>query len=109
MTKEELEKAAREWSSTSFGKGGNFTEQDGYMLARINAGNKGFRAGAKWRIESVWHKPDMKPKESVAILALNKRNATIFYQGGYIGDWSFITKEYSIVKWAYVSDLLPEE
>lgn len=69
----------------------------------------GFKRGWIHRIESVYHKPEEKPEESEALLTLNALNIPTLYQRGYLGDWSFLVKEYGIVKWAYIKDLLPEE
>lgn len=100
MTQEQIENAATE-----------SLLKDPIELRETSVGTfqQGFILGAKWRIESVWHKPEEKPEESEAILTLNERNSPTLYQRGYLGDWSFIAKTYHIVRWAYINDLLPEE
>ena len=98
MTKEQIEKAAKENASTHFG------QINKEWWARKN----GFEDGAQWRINVVWHdrieKPDtskelilMYPNGSVRVTLLNP-NLTF---DGFLSVDTFI-------KWAYVSDILPE-
>lgn len=86
----------------------------------------GFVAGAKWRINSVWHSNTENPNrnidkyysgEAILIQALDDRfNFGIVYYGyGYNGNMYYtvtcIDKTYTmdeIIRWAYVKDLTPE-
>ena len=54
MTREQIEKAAKEYAKDKYG-GKNAKE---WAIAQIHAGRDGFIEGAQWRINSVWH--DMK-------------------------------------------------
>lgn len=106
MTQEQIEKKAKAYAN-------EFSEEheyyDEYEDGKKFGMESGFKAGANWRINSVWHKPEEKPEESEDLLTLNALNIPTLYQRGYLGDWYFLVKEYGIVKWAYINDLLPEE
>ena len=66
-----------------------------------------FKAGAQWRINSVWHSTDELPKYSgfLAVLMSNGLMEIMYYSAG-IGFHEMTLKGY--VLWAYISDLLPE-
>lgn len=89
MTREEIEKAANDRYSDN-----TFTY-------------KGFIAGARWRINSVWHSTDKLPQHSgyLVVLMENRLMEVIHYTVG-IGFHEMTLKGYT--SWAYVSDLLPE-
>ena len=97
MTKEQIEKAAKENASTHFG------QINKEWWARKN----GFEDGVQWRISSVWHSTDELPKRSgfLAVLMDNGIMETMYYSVG-IGFHEMTLKGYT--SWAYVSDLLPE-
>ena len=65
-----------------------------------------FKAGAEWRINSVWHLTKELPEHSgyLAVLIDNRFMETTHYTAG-IGFDDIRLKSYSL--WAYVSDLLP--
>lgn len=99
MTREQIEKAAKETLTN---------EPVELQATKIGAFQRGFVAGAQWRINAVWHdraeKADiskelilMYPNGSVRITLLNP-NLTF---DGFLSVDMFI-------KWAYVSDILPE-
>lgn len=74
----------------------------------FNSGySRGFREGAQWRINSVWHSTDELPDNSgfLAVLMSNGIMEIMYYSAG-IGFHEMRLKGY--VSWAYVSDLLPE-
>ena len=96
MTKEDIEKAAIDYSG----------RDDGVTLkTEIYA----FMAGAEWRINSVWHGKEEIPEVSRPVLAesiyADKRIKHKVFILDYAPDWKEKT---TIVRWAYVSDLLPE-
>lgn len=64
MKKEDIEKAAGDYSGSSLG----FADNNSVM-----AKHKAFADGAKWRINSVWHSTDELPKYSgfLAVLMSN--------------------------------------
>ena len=98
MTREDIEKAAGEYSGSVLG----FKDNPVVM-----AKHKAFTAGAEWRINSAWHSTDELPKRSgfLAVLIDNGIMETMYYSVG-IGFHEMTLKGYT--SWAYVLDLLPE-
>ena len=88
MTREEIEKAANDrYSDNTFAY-------------------KGFIAGARWRINSVWHDASEKPDKNRLVVfewrkTYGKRHSVDF---GEI----YESIKNVIVRWAYIIDLLPE-
>ena len=83
-------------------------EPDNEWDGIFNSGySRGFRDGAQWRINSVWHSTDELPKYSgfLAVLMSNGLMEIMYYSAG-IGFHEMTLKGY--VLWAYISDLLPE-
>ena len=90
MTREEIEKAANDrYSDNTFAY-------------------KGFIAGAQWRINSVWHDRAEKADTSKELILMYSNgsvrvtllNPNLTFDG-------FLSVD-MFIKWAYVSDLLPE-
>ena len=110
MTREQIEKAAKENASTHFG----------LINKEWWARKNGFEDGAQWRINSVWHKPSDYGDEltrNVKVVAKTKRGyrfgkfAVVGYSNEYIGFVSTSSFEYAlsdVLEYAYLSDLLPE-
>ena len=98
MTKEQIEKAGRDYALDQLGIVG--------LPGRAEA-MKAFISGAQWRINSVWHSTDELPKYSgfLAVLMSNGLMEIMYYSAG-IGFHEMTLKGY--VLWAYISDLLPE-
>lgn len=90
MTREDIEKAAGEYSGSVFG----FKDNPVVM-----AKHKSFTAGAEWRINSVWHKPNEEPVSFCSLLLIENSNGK--FDLGYKFDPA-TTK-----RWAYVKDLIP--
>lgn len=97
MTREQIEKEAREYSDVMWN---NDRARDISKIA--------FFLGAQWRINSVWHDGKDIPIECKPILFVNS-------QGGYevavklAGmDWEIYCNNAGLLYWAYVQDLLPE-
>ena len=99
MTREQIENAAKETL---------VNESVEIQATKVGAFQRGFVAGTQWRINAMWHdraeKADtskelilMYPNGSVRITLLNP-NLTF---DGFLSVDMFI-------KWAYVSDLLPD-
>lgn len=99
MTKEDIEKAAGDYSGSSLG----FTENNSVM-----AKHKAFADGANWRIESVYHNISELPNDGEMILALTESNIPIIC-GPNNSDFLKILKDLGIVKWAYMKDLIPSK
>ena len=88
MNREQLEESAKQYGLVNF------------KPDEAEAAKRGFKAGAEWRIDVVWHNMNEKPNGRFVILA------------------DFGQEEYSLginlegiesaKRWAYISDLLPE-
>ena len=67
---------------------------------------QGFRNGAEWRINSVWHNINEKPINGAKIIVLRSKHSPII-----CGPFNFVCEEtvevFSLKKWAYVEDLMP--
>lgn len=95
MTKEDIEKAAGDYSGSSYG----FTENNSVI-----AKHKAFSDGADWRINSVWHDVEEKPNGMfVIIIDFGDEVGAEEYGLGVTADDLIGAK-----RWAYISDLLPE-
>lgn len=71
---------------------------------------KAFKAGAEYRINSVWHNADEIPKKKGYILVWLNSDYPIFVTWNINvvpTNWDKIAKENNVVKWAYVKDLIP--
>lgn len=67
---------------------------------------KGFIEGAEWRINSLWHETSELPKIGKHILVHFKSGSlTSFFVSSDIME---VFKKFDVIRWAYVSDLLPE-
>lgn len=74
----------------------------------FNSGySRGFREGAQWRINSVWHDAKEAPKYSGMLIVINKDGKPSIC-GPNNSDWKIAVKIFNIVKWAYISDLIPD-
>ena len=96
MTREQIEKAAGEYSGSVLG----FKDNPVVMNK-----HKAFMDGAQWRINSVWHdaRKDI-PEEFIPILV--ERDDFTFSVNMVGGNMASCPLHW--VRWAYVSDLLPE-
>lgn len=86
------------------------------MLAYVN----GFRCGADWLMQSLWHGMDEEPEFGKGILVCDGKDikftiwhgstAVIDFEKGYdfLSDWKAFAAYYpEILMWCYPSDLLP--
>lgn len=97
MTKEQLEKAAVDYVQL-LPFGDDFHDLD---IERA------YRAGANWRINSVWHDAKEKAEEG-SLIFIESRRMDVFMEYFY-GEWNEMVRKYVIKRWAYMTDLLPEE
>jgi hypothetical protein len=103
MKKQTLEEAAKDFLKTEC----RIYTAESKMLA-----HKAFKAGAEWRINSVWHDINKeKPQDGKQCLL------EITYKNGYV-PYYHLTQWYEMnefvfhdrcakVRWAYIEDLLP--
>ena len=97
MTREQIEKAAGEYSGSVLG----FKDNPVVMNK-----HKAFMDGAHWRINSVWHDASEKPDKNQLVVFECRKT----YGRGYSVNFG---ENYDLLKnvllgWAYVIDLLPE-
>lgn len=68
-----------------------------------------FRDGAEWHINSVWHDNSVRPGEDCDVLVETKHRIILDrYDTDYNKLDSGTDWETEVIRWAYVSDLLPE-
>ena len=78
-----------------------------------------FKKGAEWADEhpkeglvdlsQVWHEPKEEPKIGECILGEYQGGIYQTYLCGYVDcEWSSYAKVFSLIRWAYVNDLLPK-
>lgn len=100
MTIEQIEQAAEEMMPYS---------KDVSSAGRSVFGKhykRGFRAGAKWRINSVWHDASEIAKQGEHIVVvMESGNFTSLF---VTPDIAQIFKKFNVILWAYSKDLLPE-
>ncbi len=116
MEKEKIERAAKEYAKDKYG--GENAKQ--WAIAQIHAGRDGFIDGARWRINSVWHKPSAygeELKRDVEVIAKTKRGYrfgkfdVVGWFHEYIAFVSTSSFEYAlsdVLEYAYLADLLPD-
>lgn len=75
----------------------------------FNSGySRGFREGAQWRINSVWHDVSEKPENRRYILVDKEYRIQAVWKQDVEDDWLNDVNYFGVTRWAYVSDLLPE-
>lgn len=109
MEKEKIERAAIELCTTE--------GQEGWVK---DYGVSCFMDGARWRINSVWHKPSAygeELKRDIEVIAKTKRGyrfgkfGVVGFSNEYIGFVSTSSLEYAlsdVLEYAYLDDLIPE-
>ena len=66
----------------------------------------GFRDGAQWRINSVWHDASEKPDKNQLVLFECRKTYGRGYSVNFGENYDLLKNV--VLKWAYVIDLLPE-
>ena len=116
MTREQIEQAALKCAKDRWGD-----SESQHAMAKAQGTVYGFKQGAQWRINSVWHDREEQPEvERWFIFKADDTNPfkkptikKIAYYTNRIEndkglDWLKMVAEYKILCWAYVDDLLPE-
>ena len=71
-----------------------------------------FLHGVEWaeeQIANVWHDANIVPSENKGIIYLTKNNKFGVFNSIKSNNWDwYVSGKYSIIKWAYSSDLLPK-
>lgn len=86
-------------------------QEDNYEAGRRDAlfdfGSDIFKAGADWRINSVWHDANEIPKKNDSYIAVyNRYGIKTDFWSHYRG-WEKYRRVDKVKKWAYLEDLLP--
>ena len=107
MTREQIEKAAVGYAvENSWYPGETSYESDIKEMEESFA--DAFKAGAQWRINVVWHDRAEKPDTSKElILMYSNGSVRITLLNPNLTFDGFLSID-TFIKWAYVSDLLPE-
>ena len=96
MTREQIEKAAGEYSGSVLGFKDNPVVMNKHKALD----------GAQWRINSVWHDADEEPDKN-QLVVFECRKA---YGNGYSVNFgeNYVLMKNVVLGWAYVKDLIPE-
>lgn len=104
MTKEQIEKAALQCAKDRWGD-----SESQHVMAKAQGTVYGFKQGAQWRINSVWHDKSERPEVDRNILTYFGTNCfEIDFLHKEDFDWEYYADKSGIVRWAYIDDLLPE-
>lgn len=111
MNRETIEKAAKEYAEENAWYPGD-TSYESDIREMEGAFADAYKAGAQWRINSVWHDVDEKPKfkgkvEVSSFLVLRKSGQIGLIQVSK-DDWEDVLELTKFVKWADVDDLIPD-
>lgn len=104
MTREQIEKAAGEYSGSVLG----FKDNPVVMNK-----HKAFMDGAQWRINSVWHNADEEPEQLDKTILVELDEIGIegyIYDTWEAGDYKYILQRKKLyskaTRWAYIEDLI---
>ena len=115
MIREQIKQAALKCAKDRWGD-----SESQHAMAKAQGTVYGFKQGAQWRINSVWHKPSAygeELKRDVEVIAKTKRGFrfgkfdVVGYSNEYIGFVSTSKLEYAlsdVLEYAYLENLLPE-
>lgn len=96
MNREDIEKAAGEYSGSILGFRDN---------VNVMGKHKAFVDGAEWRINSVWHDPSERPTPNTLCIAQTSTDAfDTFYDSAY---GAISSKGRTLKRWTYAKDILP--
>ena len=99
MTREQIERAAGEYSGSVLG----FKDNPVVMNK-----HKAFMDGAQWRINSVWHDAIDKPENGRFVLVDKEYRIYDVWKQDICDDWLNDVNYFGVKRWAYLDDLLPE-
>ena len=105
MTREQIEKAAREYAFDNAWHPGE-TSYESDIRAMEESFSDAFMDGAQWRIAAAWHDTSERPKKGEQIVIQTKHgNFTSWFASDDIMD---VFTKFETKRWAYVDDLLPD-
>lgn len=105
MTREQIEKAASKYAA------GEITK------SRVERAERAFKAGALWRINSVWHDASEVPEANKRVLVCfeNVIGEYVYYRirafkPNVLKNWNMgnFSLNQKVLYWCYLDDLLPE-
>ena len=103
MTREQIEKAVKETL---------VNEPVKIQATKVGTFQRGFVAGAQWRINSVWHNSDEEPEERKEILVEYRfmtPDGEIDVRTEVVESLDDLSDIYcDVLNWAYLDDLTPE-
>lgn len=105
MTNEDIEKESINYSKENSWYPGE-TSYESDIIAMEDSFANAFKAGAKWRINSVWNDASEAPQHSGMLIAICKDGKAVLC-GPNNSNWKTTVKIFRIVKWAYIEDLIP--
>ena len=101
MTQEDIEKAAVDSC---------VIENDIFNPQLTPYYEQGFKDGANWRINTVWHDATEVPKKKGYILVWAKCFGFVTWNVNVKpAEWNKICKDNQVVEWAYIEDLIPNK
>lgn len=108
MNRETIEKAAKKHANAYCPD----ENPAGYSLGKKTGYIRGFKNGANWCIDSLWHDKDENPKFKGKV---EKEGLLLLYSFGqcvllYLDkdEWEHLLSYATFVKWAYIDNLLPD-
>lgn len=100
MTKEQIEKAAKEYSGLT----DNPKDSDSRVKGSLCIA---FKDGAYWRINSVWHSHAIKPDKGKLLIVEDIDGAYDLVYLTKNKPWEELSEKNHYMSWAYIEDLLP--
>ena len=92
-----------------------WSDNEGLSIANdMELVRKAFIEGAKWAdnniyLSSIWNDTNIVPSDNKGIIYLTKNNKLGVLNSIKSHNWDwYVAGKYSIIKWAYISDLLPK-
>lgn len=113
MKREDIDKAASDYAEENSWYPGE-TSYESDIIAIEESFADAFKAGAEWRINSVWHDASEEPTEREMLAVIDKdgdMTQNDFMIDEFIGcnKWSAYVKDVGIIKWCYRKDLIPNK
>ena len=94
---------------------GHFVKEQGLDHAEY----RGFIAGAKWadnnprlgliNLSKVWHDAKEEPEKGKLLIGIDEDDVSIYKWVDQDKDWLSLAEWFSLIRWAYLEDLLPKE
>ena len=100
MRKRRIEKAADDYAA----KIPPTLENDGFSRHALA---DAFESGVQWWVNAFWHDRNIPAAPSRKIIMLVDKKS-IFLVRNTMHDWRTMCDYYSIIKWAYMDDLIPD-